>query len=384
MKFRNAVITCWVLAAALPLRAEAPQFRPASVLQAGSAPLVPGTHAIPCVVDWNGDGRKDLVVGFRTEDKIALYLNCGTDAQPVFTNFTRLQAAGVDICHPSSGCGAPAPWVCDYDHDGKKDLLVGTGTEGYVYFYRNTNTDVQPLLAAGTLLLTNSFPLNVSFRATPYVHDWDEDGLPDLLCGNGYGNVHFFRNIGSRSAPAYATGVLLLSGDVLDLGDRSVVRVLDWDGDGLKDLVGSAGYNVSWCRNTGNNSAPVLGPPTPVRAPAPGLGLVSINTSYRMRLELIDWNNDGVVDLLVGDSVGCVYYYEGYRFKVTGVASLPGKALGLQWPSAAHLTYRIWSGGSPEVLGNLIATNLPSRGNLTGWTNTATGAQGFFRVEIAP
>jgi hypothetical protein len=172
---------------------------------------------------------------------------------------------------------------------------------------------------------------SVYYRATPYLNDWDEDGLPDLLCGNGDGYVYYFRNLGSRSAPAYATGILLQAGGgVLDFGDRSAVRVLDWDGDGLKDLAGSASYNVSWCRNTGSNPAPILGLPTPIRAPAPGLGLVPINKSYRMRLELTDWNIDGVTDLLVGNFMGYVYYYEGYRFKFTRVTSLPGQALGLQ------------------------------------------------------
>lgn len=381
----RAAVACGLLGAGTLLLAQPPQLRPAQVLQAGGAVLAPGTQAIPCVVDWNGDGRKDLLVGFRTEDKIALYLNGGTDAQPAFTSFTRLQAGGVDIQHPSAGCGAPAPWVCDYDHDGKKDLLVGTGIEGYVYFYRNTNTDAQPLLATGTLLLANGSPLGVSYHATPYVHDWDEDGLSDLLCGNGDGYVYYFRNVGSQSAPAYTSGMLFQAGgSILDFGDRSAVRVFDWDGDGLKDLVGSASYNVSWCRNNGSNPAPILGLPTPIRAPVAGLGLIPINTSYRMRLELTDWNNDEVADLLVGDSVGCVYFYEGYRFMFTDVSSLPGPALGLQWNSAPHLSYRIWSGGSPHSLSTLVVTNLPSEGNVTGWTNALIGAQGFFKVEIAP
>ena len=37
------------------------QFRPAQTISAGAASLAPGTYAIPCVTDWNGDGRKDLM-----------------------------------------------------------------------------------------------------------------------------------------------------------------------------------------------------------------------------------------------------------------------------------------------------------------------------------
>ena len=84
--------------------------RPGQPVYAGPALLAPGSYAIPCAADWNGDGRKDLIVGYQTAGKVALYLNAGSDANPVFTSYANLQAGGVDICLPSSGCGAPAPW----------------------------------------------------------------------------------------------------------------------------------------------------------------------------------------------------------------------------------------------------------------------------------
>ena len=188
------------------------QLRPAQLLYAGASPLAPGSYAIPCVTDWNGDGRKDLIVGYQTAGKLALFLNTGSDATPVFTNFVNLQAGGVDIVHTSSGCGAPAPFVCDYDGDGKRDLLVGTGGEGYVYFYRNTNTDAAPILAPGVLLKAGGSMLTVTYRATPFICDWDGDGLKDLLCGNGDGYVFFFKNIGTAQAPAYAAGTHIKAG----------------------------------------------------------------------------------------------------------------------------------------------------------------------------
>ena len=91
------------------------QFRPGSLIQAAGQALDVGTYAIPCVADWNGDGRKDLLVGYQTAGKIALYLNTRSDANPVFTTSVNLQAGGADITLPSSGCGAPAPWVCRRD-----------------------------------------------------------------------------------------------------------------------------------------------------------------------------------------------------------------------------------------------------------------------------
>jgi len=58
-------------------------------------------HLVPCVADWNNDGRKDLLVGQFSGGKIALYLNQGTDAAPVFQKPEYLQAGGAEISLPA-------------------------------------------------------------------------------------------------------------------------------------------------------------------------------------------------------------------------------------------------------------------------------------------
>ncbi len=355
-----------------------------TILDNSIPPLAPGSYAIPCVADWNGDGRKDLIVGYRYADKIAVYLNSGTDAEPAFTSFVNLQAGGADIYQAGSGCGAPAPWVCDYDGDGKRDVLVGNGSDGTVWLYRNTNTDAEPMLAAGVqLALTNGLALSVGYRATPYVTDWDEDGLPDLLCGNGDGYVYFFKNVGTRQAPAFGPPALIqASGTALNLGYRSVVRVFDWDGDGLKDLLGSSATGVYWCRNTNNNTAVVLQAPVALYAPVSGIGHLPIATGPRMRLDLADWNDDGVMDVILGNADGTVFLYEGYHFAFTEATRQPDGQVKLTWRSAPFLTYRLWGGECVTNLQSVIATNLSSAGCATVWTNRVGNSQQFFRVQV--
>ena len=51
-------------------------------------------HLVPVAVDWNGDGKKDLLVGQFLGGKIHLYLNKGTDADPKLTDAGELQAGG--------------------------------------------------------------------------------------------------------------------------------------------------------------------------------------------------------------------------------------------------------------------------------------------------
>lgn len=54
-------------------------------------------HLVPDVVDWNNDGKKDLLVGQFKEGSIRLYLNKGTDAKPVFGEFSLLAAGDKPI-----------------------------------------------------------------------------------------------------------------------------------------------------------------------------------------------------------------------------------------------------------------------------------------------
>ncbi len=361
------------------------QFQPAQLLS-----MDPGTHAIPCVTDWNGDGRKDLLVGYQTAGKIALYLNSstGTDTNPVFSTFTNLKAGGSDIYLPSPGnCGAPAPFVCDYDNDGDWDLLVGDGAYGYVYFYKNTNTDAAPILAAGEKLRANGIELRVlNGRATPCVFDWNGDGLKDLLCGSYNGQVYYFKNTGTAQSPSYAAGTYVKAGGVdLNLDVRSVVRMFDWDGDGVKDLVGSSSTGVYWCRNVGTSTSPLLQARVALNAPVVAGGLVPIKTdASRMRLDLVDWNNDGVMDMLIGNSVGTVSCLIGYRFsmRLLGQDMCGGHIL--EWNSAPYLSYNLLAGESINGITNRVASGVRSSGVTTCWTNACGDTQQFFRLQIAP
>lgn len=54
-------------------------------------------YTVPCVVDWNEDGKKDLLVGCFYYGNIYLYLNSGTNNAPVFTTGSKLKADGTDI-----------------------------------------------------------------------------------------------------------------------------------------------------------------------------------------------------------------------------------------------------------------------------------------------
>ena len=58
----------------------------------------------------------------------------------------RLEAAGKPI---DTAIGHAAPFVCDFDGDGDKDLLVGQFGDGLLWIYSNEGTNAEPNLAAG-------------------------------------------------------------------------------------------------------------------------------------------------------------------------------------------------------------------------------------------
>lgn len=75
-----------------------PRFAPAIQLEANGVALKVDTYtSVPCVVDWNADGKKDLLVGCFYNGNIYYFNNTGTDSRPVFTTGTKLKAGGVDI-----------------------------------------------------------------------------------------------------------------------------------------------------------------------------------------------------------------------------------------------------------------------------------------------
>jgi hypothetical protein len=61
-----------------------PELEPGVYLQGTSGPLTVNYFTAPSVIDWNNDGKKDLLVGQFDYGYVWLFLNQGTDAQPAF------------------------------------------------------------------------------------------------------------------------------------------------------------------------------------------------------------------------------------------------------------------------------------------------------------
>lgn len=258
---------------------------------------------IPFAADWNNDGRKDLLVGEMKWSKVRLFLNAATDAEPFFPDYEHLQA-GEKILS-GGGCNSRAcPQVVDWDNDGRKDLIAGT-TTGYVNLYRNIGAGALPVLQRATVLEVAGAYLNVGHAAAPCVTDWNADGKKDLLAGCEAGTIFKFLNINTDEQPVPdSPSYVKAAGETLTVeGGTSSPKHVDWDGDGVRDLlVGCGAGKVFFYRNLGTDTDPVFAAGESLSA-----GGTELNVGGNSSIDVIDWNNDGGLDLLVGSKAGYIY-----------------------------------------------------------------------------
>src|SRR5262249_4135057 len=156
----------------------------------------------------------------------------------------------------------------DLNGDGKMDIVSGSYTPGDIYWFQATEKG----FAAGQVI-PETTPSTVTRSASAVsVADWDGDGKLDLLIGNIMGEVYWLKNEGTKTAlRSGARQPIYAGGSPLKVESSDTHRVaVDWDGDGVLDLlVGCGGGGVLFCRGERNGD----GPPTlhaPVRLLAGG------------------------------------------------------------------------------------------------------------------
>jgi hypothetical protein len=198
----------------------------------------------PTVVDWNNDGNHDLLIG-NTDGDISIYLNTNTNTAPKLDGGTLILNTGDDRA---------TAIVDDWNGDGKKDLLVGNLT-GTIQVYLNGGTDATPLFGSAYNLQVGGVDFDVNSgiitdangRSAPRIYDWDGDGKKDILVGQLSGNIYYLRNTGENAAPVFNSAEKLLLGDGTPLrylstptpvaGPRSRFDITDWNNDGYADIV---------------------------------------------------------------------------------------------------------------------------------------------------
>jgi hypothetical protein len=213
------------------------------------------------VCDWNNDDSLDLITGERN----GYFTFFRRRGDGTLTNAGRVKSRGVDIQTNNNAW----PWVCDWNNDGRKDLLVGQegiGAPSNVYVYLNQGSDAEPVFNESTPVLRNGSGFT-EYRTVPVTRDLDQDGRKDLVLGEWYSSVRYYRNTGTDSSPVFTSYTNLVPPDPSGFvnGNPPRFNLVDWDGDTDLDMVSCDYYGSVFIRidtTTVGIAAPPPGAPS--------------------------------------------------------------------------------------------------------------------------
>ncbi|MEL7342194.1 MAG: VCBS repeat-containing protein, partial [Bacteroidota bacterium] len=125
-------------------------------------------------------------------------------ASPTVTQAQSFLAPQANPFGLSSGTYFSIPVMVDIDGDGDLDVFSGTAY-GNIRYFQNTGTNTAPAFAPAQ---TNPFGLSAAYLIPALSFaDLDMDGDQDLLVGEYYGNFQYYQNTGTNTAPAFAAPV---------------------------------------------------------------------------------------------------------------------------------------------------------------------------------
>jgi len=274
--------------------------------------------------DHNGDNLTDLLLGDVDYPDLILLTNGGTrDSALIIAQTTQFP----NTTDPIYLFSMPVVSFLDLNHDGINEILVAPSDPSFNksqdrnslwrYDYNVQNQQYE--------LTTTSFfqnqTIDVGSGAYPIFYDWNQDGLLDLFVAN-YGSydssayvsgflksyysssISFFQNVGTQQTPVFK----LITADFGNLKSFNYQALYpafaDLNNDGNIDMLcgNSDGKLLFFANQNSVGQTPYFA--TPVT------NYQNVNVSNFSTPQLFDIDQDGDLDLMIGNRRGQIAYYQ--------------------------------------------------------------------------
>jgi hypothetical protein len=329
-----------------------PVFKKPKFFKQEADDLIFGALATPWSVDWDSDGDEDLICG-NTAGYIGFIENLDGAITPSWAEPVYLEVKGKPIRIMAGYNGSiqgpcESKWgytvlsVGDWDADGLKDIVVNSIT-GTVIWYKNIGKNGKPKLAPAQnieVAWENAPPkpewrwrnpekteMSAPWRTTPIIKDIDLNGITDLVILDHEGYLSLFKGEMQNGRKIVLPGErlflsengvmydrrqnvikgnsesLMLNPAIGGSSGRRKICFADWNNDGKDDLIINSIPSINWLENISENTNGYL-------FRHKGTLGEKVLAGHTTSPTVVDWNKDGMPDLLIGAEDGCFYYFE--------------------------------------------------------------------------
>ena len=294
-------------------------FQQDDLLQDGQIDIGEGSY--PVLFDIDADGLTDILIGNYQKivgpgclggtktTAVTAYRNTGTALFPKFKYYSGDYA---NLLTALTGETNLMMTFGDLDGDGDADMIVGD-ENGKLHQFQNTAGSGNPAVFVQQMpyfiLDDQSVTIDVGASAAPQLFDMDNDNLLDLVVGQRSGQLYYYHNEGTTSAPIFKLITNTFGG--VDMQPNGCCTgystpFLFTDSGSTEMFVGSEqGFIYHYINIDGNLAG------TFTKLDSLFAGPNEVWEGMRVALSCKDMNNDGLMDMVVGNYRGGLAYYKG-------------------------------------------------------------------------
>jgi len=256
-----------------------------TLVESGFLGIGLGWSSYPVLVDIDSDGDLDIYVTGH-DGIVAAYENVGSATTP---DFELADSAVIDYGSTTAGFA-----MHDIDMDGLIDIVIAKNFD--VYLVPNVGTAGDPEFS----IIDSSYFIGTSFATVGLgIGDLDGDSLPEFIIGGEHCGIELLKNTGTAIDPTWDR---ISPWQTIDATYLIAVRAVDINGDGLLDIYSSGYHEIIALENVGAVGAPEWELNTDFTE---GLG-----SNWSWRPDFADLDNDGDYDVVCGSWDTHLHYFE--------------------------------------------------------------------------